>query len=355
MISVNGHSFRTLNEPIYVNGKVVKQVWANDTMYYPEGNFAKVKFSLNRAFMHSHNDVYHTHDELPDGFYGPCNSTFTIRAVGIALLSCPAGAFEFSKNGAVTVKDGQTSELSNYLHEIEHRHHSAPAPNLVSPDYGLENFLTMRAKWTGYMSVLDCKIKFIASPAPVCSPFQLPIQTPRAQDYTEDSIARRANLYENEDLSGNYRTLIASTRGHYRYIGTQGEYVPDQYITYKFEAQNTSFRGMAEFNNQVLSRGLHPSNEQNGAELSVNFQLVNYQPDATTMWIDLAFNKASIPFDVTKISWTRSDGKTEESLGTMYSRARYLMFVPATEILYAGSYADAPEEAITINDSDLEL
>ena len=37
MIAVNGHIFRTLADPIYVNGTVVKEVYANGVKVYPEG------------------------------------------------------------------------------------------------------------------------------------------------------------------------------------------------------------------------------------------------------------------------------------------------------------------------------
>ena len=36
MISVGGNSFRTLKQPIFVNGKRVRQVWVDDQMVYPE-------------------------------------------------------------------------------------------------------------------------------------------------------------------------------------------------------------------------------------------------------------------------------------------------------------------------------
>ena len=46
MIKIAGKEFRTLAQPIYVNGRHVRQVWANGEMVYPEtlhGNTIKIR------------------------------------------------------------------------------------------------------------------------------------------------------------------------------------------------------------------------------------------------------------------------------------------------------------------------
>ena len=55
MISTGGSEFRTLVQPIFVNGKKVREVWANGRMVYPEagiGNFVKVRgvLAISKSF-----------------------------------------------------------------------------------------------------------------------------------------------------------------------------------------------------------------------------------------------------------------------------------------------------------------
>ena len=46
MIKIGGNEFRTLAQPIFVNGKHVREVWANGNLVYPEtvrGNTIKIR------------------------------------------------------------------------------------------------------------------------------------------------------------------------------------------------------------------------------------------------------------------------------------------------------------------------
>ena len=102
MIATGGSEFRTLAQPIFVNGKKVREVWANGQMVYPEvgrGDFVKVRGVLAISKSFTRPQVGGLLKDIATGYliqgsstYMPeWNSYFAVKVVFVAIYKYAGG------------------------------------------------------------------------------------------------------------------------------------------------------------------------------------------------------------------------------------------------------------------------
>lgn len=353
MITVNGHNFRTLNEPIYVNNRVVKQAWTGGKMVYPVGDYIKLKYYVNKTEIHSHDYDFGSEYLRPaiyPGHYGPCNNSFTVKGVAIAILK-RAGNYIY-KPLEQRVIDYTSSQANNHCSQAMH----------IYPCNGAEVLNTIRDNNAYIQSV---KMKFRVSPIPVCGPILMPI--------TVNNTGGGYEAYDDDNPSSGYNYYHSSTT--WNSAGDRATY-----IRHLIEPVNQYVVGMGVFNDWIFAydrSNRYESGEHvmggTDATFATDGSYTNYGQTSSPPYINISFNPWSGVIIVRSgnfyhpVNITRIDGVWEgdrngaivseerTNLGVKYALERTLFRIPATKILYSGDEADAPLEARTISSSELNL
>lgn len=349
MITVNGYNFRTLNEPIYVNNTVVKQAWTGGKMVYPLGDYAKIKYYINKTYTHSH-DQDIGRNVLRRGHYGPCEKSFTVQGVAIQIITRPSRysdkPIESRSNDLAGEDDHVYGEYSYY-----------DAPILCCPNYLSESLGSICIKNS---ITVKMKMKYRVSSPPVCGPLEQPVPTESYPGY-------RIVAYDGDSVSAGYQVYDAITER------TNGKRA---YCTYLFEPVSQSAAGLAVFNDKVFAYsrdgnyeageyilnqdGVFSYKAADGSDVAGSASS-NTVPNASIFYsqstglVTVRARQFLLPVNITKIEGIWNEGESSTDLGVKYVEDNTVFRIPAVDVLYSGNQADAPPEALTISNSELSL
>lgn len=322
MIKVNGNTFRTLAEPMYVNGKHVLEAWENGTKVYPEvdeGTIVKAKGRVALVCSHSHDGEEHP---PPYGATcGPCTSFYSVIA-----------SFAIVIKGIQNVTFSVSDTLQN-LRQSERENHGTVYGGLLQAVNPLDGAPTVKTRPILYQKTgqyfstqVEIKAKYNISPLPVCGP-----------------ITRRGvvppDFYEMESSETVFQP---------DYYGPSPDY-------YTYIPVNTTMSGPEEFNGEIFhgdgygvtvkSRG-HPFGEVCVVPVS------NSTGGAILECVYIYADWYRFP-----IIWPYRDNTTREMVyPTVWapSKGVALISIPVTDCMYIGDVETAPEWAKTVYDTDLD-
>ena len=364
MISIEGHELRTLAEPIQVNGRTVKQVWTEGNMVYPEEcDIIKVRLFTEGAFSHTDDQrqggYYVEQGIIPYGFWGPCTSGFSVRAVGAMVLkrrNTIRGSEALWKAWFRKVNEGEASIYSAKRHGLPKLNvqGGSGGPTFVCPLYGASNLSAIAVDATN-LSLSSIKLKYQMSPVPVCGPYQIPLNP---GTYGDNAISSPALLYT-EDANYTIWVRAVTRMAGFLYMNVVS------YETYRLKCPTKTIVGPSEFNGRVFA---YP---RSGDELSFTASSGYAAKSRVAINIASSYDSAAqknyytglnilptyrFPLNVTKITGDAGRvNETEEFYALYYREEEFPIEVPIAEVLYAGKEADAPAWAKVVTEDDLQL
>lgn len=290
MIIVNGNQFRTLQEPLYVNGTQVLKVLVNNKKVYPEGSDTKI--TKIRGFI----ELDLNHNEYGEGmrvydaggdefFYPPGDHSYKVRAAfsfviksdranysdsGMTLSACTMGS------APVNLIFPYTASSNPFL----------PAGDGVHPLLGCPSIETKTLSWyTDYPYSLEMLVYLDMIPPPVCKwtaeefayglgyPWINVTATPvnsRLQEAADDVNGLTSlNRVENRS-SGWYTTGPSGQRNHYKISGTRSSYYG--YIGFNYLTLETDAGYLAQYRLNGTRRGVE---SEGYVTLNQKFNFVN--------------------------------------------------------------------------------
>ena len=315
MIATGGSEFRTLAQPIFVNGKKVREVWANGRMVYPEigmGNFVKVRGVLAISKSFTRPQVGGLLKDIVTGYliegsstYMPeWNSYFAVKVVFVAIYKYAGGNIDIVDDWLpLTTTRFQGGYFTSRLNPL--------APGGEDDSSGAID-KTYGKRITSRYGLVDfrCQVMYDGIPIPP--------------------------LFVEESKGGGW---IFDTPDAY----TRADTVPD--MPNVLEATLWNMETFSEMNHSYPN----PMNPEASLRISQH----------ESGGIVLAMSGLTVP--ATKYYYGGSyfyDGyyslrKTEKVTVKISSVGN--LQVPITEILYQGAESDAPDWAKTITDRDLDV
>lgn len=349
MIDTGGREFRRLSHPILVNGKKVRQVWVDGTMVYPEIEYPhgaqysgirdcdliKVRGKTNAHITHSHDLVYRKYedDKYPAEYYGPCHSPYSFSASFCAVL------YPYNEYSLEITEGLQLPVHREKSYYYKHGSTQMEFSLFVDPWYGASDVPTFgiaavqrRAdgvSLTG-VGVLDFKLKFHASPIPICGPCQF-----------SDS----AYIFSGDGPGGNHVTSYCYRNFNFDAGGA--------YEVPRIEPVSRTIIGPTEFNDRMLTRtGDFPSEYEEGAKLTVGL-LGDWTTEGMT-GVSLLGKGYPIPMHVTLLTKEKYGQPQETDAGIVHRNEDIpLGYIAFQEILYFGKQNSAPAWALTVSNEDL--
>lgn len=350
-IQIGNNIWRTLAEPIYVNGKVVKEVWANGLMVYPErinmrGNFIKIRgwrhVEASGANVQQADDYRYTiaHDR-----------DFEIEAAFVAVLYADDDWIDFiTRDVSVPneyVLNGGYFKYDEYIRFIDlfplelARNLSVTPTNGLQIDYGQNNYVFGPEHLHGI-----CAYKQKISPVPV----------PSVYGQINSGIDAPADLRMPEYL---YNTQFCSQNSKILYSDVHSsDYTVFQNPETNYQspyAESLSPNGnIAIFKN--LTRLQPVGDIHQLASMIIDISQVDYSYYYYTNYgnDEGAFDLISELGEDAKYAPSILNGVTKKRKYkyTNY-KARYMYRVPITEVVYVGFKETAPESTMQINDGDI--
>ena len=315
MIATGNGEFRTLAQPIFVNGKKVREVWANGHMVYPEvgiGNFLKVRgvLSISKSFTRPQvgglfKDTVNGYLISGSGTYIPeWNSYYAIRVVFVAIYRAKGWSLSVTDDWMpITTSRFNGNNYYGLLNPL------APAgEEEVSGDidrvYG--------KKIVGSYSVRDFQCSIMSNAVPIQPKF---VEESKGGGFIFDT----PDSYSRADTIPDTPSILATTMwNNERLTSLNYSYPNSMYPDARLRVSALEDGGIA-----LTMSGLT-------VLASKNYYGGSYFYDGYY-----------------------SLQKTERV--TLEIRSVGTFNVPVTDILYSGNESDAPEWAKTISDSDFIL
>lgn len=325
MIKVNGNTFRTLAEPMYVNGKHVLEAWANGTKVYPEteeGNLFKVKGKLNIICQHTHDGQKHS---AYGGACGPCTSYYSVTASFVLVYYISSGITFFMSDEITDLPQDSVNRHG----EVYNRMLQAFFPTEDAPIVKNRPILYRIQHNSGAVTT-KVKVKYNISPLPICGPI------------IHDSVVP-PSFYETEESNIIFRP---------DYYGPDPNY-------YSYFPVNQTLPGPTEFNGTIFH-----SESNDGAAYSV-IQSKAHPHGAVSLGMGTLPQSRSYMdyFSIVAsdyrypLVWPYRDNMTREMVyPTVWPvmNGCSLARIPITDCLYIGNKEDAPEWAQNVYDTDLD-
>lgn len=338
MIKVGNREFRTLAQPIYINGTPVKEVWVNRTKVYPESgggtstnnNLVKLKAELlysvtrSRGKWEYHYVDYHLQD--------PVTYLFSV-SVKIVMVLQKGG--DFYDDGFVSIQsaDDNPNVITTFEQEVE-------TPDVLGiyvrddetfvGSHRLYPFLDNEGKNAPRYTSRRIRFRNATSASPFM--FKLgarisinPVPLPPHYEARWNSYGDISTGYHYEAEPSGVLSSISGWNG--------------QFLTYESESYSsgTSYYlgNVVQFNNPFGDGKL------------------NFRPNSISgeiSYISVFMEELSARYNVSNISrYDEQKPNATADISVMLTEFR----VPVTDILYLGTSADAPEWATSISPGDL--
>lgn len=315
MIKTNNRTWRTLEQPLYVNGKKVLEVWANDTLVYPENSaeFIKVrgKVSFNETYGE---DAQH----IPEnGYSHPAYS----------------GVFSGTAEFAACFIRMHTGN-NHFILTDKHSEPMTSGPDWISytgtmPHGGNNNCICVPK---------DKNRKTIGLEQTVYNSGNMP------SHWVSDKIIYRQNISSfplrpeewgsaygyswTAKLVNPYCTEITYLNGTHKTEEGEAASISQNTLSFEKTINNITFRMSLRY-----SKG-------HGAYLDL--YIPSFIRKNGVLFTDVTHNGVPVP------DWT-------EDIEMVYSNVRPLFCIPVTDIMYFGGYYAAPEEMLDVTAADLDF
>lgn len=328
MIKVNGNTFRTLAEPMYVNGKHVLEAWANGTKVYPEttsGNLIKVKGKATLICQHFHDGEVHP-SSYGEASCGPYNSFYFVTA-SFSIVSYAERGITF-----------YMSEDEIDLHQYVNTHHGSVYGGVLQAVNPLEGAPTIKTKpikykTDGYIRSVwtECKVKYHISPVPICGPITQKYVAPPGFHATEET-----DTVFHPDVDG-------TAPNYYTYIPVNQTMIgPGEFNDVIFHGEGWSQGSLIKKNSEMYSHGY--------VEMASGAL-----PESISSYLDY-YSITSYGYRY-PIIWPYRDKTSEEMVyPTVWADTVSVDYIriPVTDCLYVGDKDNAPEWAQHVYDTDLD-
>lgn len=353
MIKIGGHTWRTLAEPMYVNGRHVQEVWANGVQVYPEvktGDIIKFRGSINRRFVHF--DDFSRSVSYVDEYFGPCLSVYNVNASFSAVMKCnvPIGGYE--KNGyGITDADliyssGATADYPTHpmYHGTNAMFNSAPLPySFIQPLHNMAGIKSTGFYLRGNPILKDIRFKYSISDIPICAP----LKTKEAENILI--------VYDH----GTGERVLLSINAETDYGGEGG---------FIITPLSNTIVAAGQYNNMLLGSDIQRLDNQLyfnvGEHVRGIFLVSNSGNDAIKVdGLQLMAVDYTFPINV-KIHLTREtdyygrdyivDRIIDKGIYD-YTNPFYFAVIPTIDIMYIGSEQNAPQWALFASEDDLIL
>ena len=312
MIATGGEQFRTLAQPIYVNGKKVKEVWANGNMVYPvisRANYLKVRGRMTISKCYTRPQVGGMFKDTVTGYLISGESSFLPEWVSAYAISVTFIAIYRAKGGYLTVSDDWFEVTSGKYEATNYNGYFNPLAPASEGDLPLHLDSVYGKKIEGEFTVPQFQCSIMSEPIPI-PPY-----------------------YIHESKGGGF---IFDTPDSYSMVET----IPDA----------PSVLGATMWNGERMTQIAHSYVNPMYPDASL------YISSYTTGGIGISMYGLTV--EATNKYYGGSyfyDGyyslkKTERT--TLNIRSTGSVRIPVTDILYAGMEEDAPDWAKTISDRD---
>lgn len=339
MIKIGGNEFRTLAQPIFVNGKHVREVWANGNLVYPEtvrGNTIKIRGHILEGRSFSRPERYLSrYEPWMSGEIAKVNA----YTATFSLSASFAAVFQYSQDVGLH-EDGITlipvcgkSFDSENIPTEGHWQYSLPY-DMFYPSWNSE----------------DNYMRFNISP--ICMPFS-PLDGSPVPTIPSLKIVR--------ETPGYLRALKIMFRIDMAPIPLSDEYLYTYYSPlnyYHTDQVRPIYNGLfsaCNWNGQIIrSENVstfsvpHPWIENASMSMTLGNQDVNYQYYESAFPSYLTVSLKNLMDHASLIS--NHHDSTEAILTATINN---LVNVPITDVLYIGRAEEAPEWALDVTESDL--
>ena len=391
MINVNGNEYRTLDQDIFVNGKKVYAAFANNKLVYPEAGserqyyIAKIKGSRTIHASHSHTG------EFPLANYGmphsvrssvrvddmyACENHFdiTVSFCAVVMSEFPVEWHTDGTRETTNVKerywghclesqntfvDGYEDLIRTYAETGKFTNETyliTPVEfyNMCCPLYDvspipLPNYITSDDAYVDLLVSINMSTPVACGPKVKQSIYRVGAR-PGSLAYDEafaKLTMRKTSFPEISSNNGIHRCNYIFTRSDapheiqsdlgYRWIVPSNDY-------YNFRRSSQGAFGLTKIGNDHLYGGLF------GSGSALNSLTLFGVPKLEDLAIDFEFDSwaAQYRFDCDIKRNIQTEGTPIDIKGILLTE------VPFTELIYQGTYADAPEEHREPRESDLE-
>lgn len=353
-ISYTEHGITATTEQyLYVAPLEEKTVWIIDP-YNPENvtnylegepyDLIKAHINYEQTFTHTDNEYGPVSDrESYRGQFGPCESTFSIKAVGQIILKYANPQTRSRENVRWTRllravnSDNPVSFGSGGMHTIYST--GIAGMNMICPEFGQPDGSTIYLPMSN-LSGMSIKIKYQLSPIPVCGPVLFPINSARGIWAAEGEIRSDADF----------------NTGVRKY--EKGSAIPLEW----------TILGPGEFNGRIFKSGIYtPTDEYLPFNKQLPSEYQTYSQEG--MWFDyddtpcLSFRLRSLCHNL--VTYHKETGRIDSNgdlikvsdmdVGEYHAFSEFMIEIPVTTLAYVGRESNAPEWAKVINDEDLIL
>ena len=334
MIRIGGNEFRTLAQPIFVNGKHVREVWANGTQVYPEtlhGNTIKIKGHIieGRRFYRPERN-FSCYDPWNSGEIEKISAyteTFSVSASFVAV-------FRYARDVGLR-EDG-----INLIPVCGTEFKSVKIPTEVHQQYGLPDSFYMR--WDNEEDYMLLGI------SPICMPLSpldgSPVPTVPTINFTDQDTSSLVD----------YKVLFKINMDP---IPLSGEYLYTYYVPLSYYHTSRvlpNYSGMfsaCDWNGQIFRienqktfTVAHPWIEDASMSCTIHFKPDFYR--TIPSYLSVSFDKITAP-------GTLISNHHDSSKAIIRASIENLVNIPITDVLYYGMAEEAPEWALDVFESDL--